>query len=114
MVIQLTLVFALFTVHLRHLLQAIKHALHDTVVRHIDATSDLKAIYTNELALNPRDVYWEVFDEMRYASSFLRVKSCLFDSLDLLILPCTSAIVDYNENDAYELTTCRSKMTRRR
>lgn len=70
MIIQLPLILAL-TVHLRHLLKRIKHRLHDLLIRHIDALSDLERVGIDKLAFDSGDVDGKRLDEGCYAIPFL-------------------------------------------
>lgn len=85
MVIELTLVFLVPT-HLSHLLEGIKHRLHDLVVCSIDNLSDFERVCTDELCFDPADIGWEVFDERRDTLTLLACELGLFDRLDVVVL----------------------------
>lgn len=86
MIVELALILTL-PVQFRHLLKAVKHALHDAIVRSIDAATDLQAICAGKLALDARNINGEVLNEMHNAASLLRIKPRLFNAFDLLVLP---------------------------
>lgn len=82
MVVELPLVLAL-AVELRHLLERIKHSLHDSLIRDIDSLPNLERVRANELVLDATDVNREVLDELRDAVTFLARELSVLDGLDL-------------------------------
>lgn len=101
MVVELPFVLAL-AVHLRHVLERIEHALHDLVVRRIDALPDLERVRADELRLDAADVGREVLDERRDPVALLARQLVVLDSLDVIVLLATSnaahAHADSNSN----------------
>lgn len=86
MIIQLAFIFALFTVHLCHLLQTIEHRLHNSVICSIYIASDLETVRATKLTFDTIDIDREVPDEMGHSPPLLRVQFRLFDTFNLFFL----------------------------
>lgn len=85
MIVQLSFVFAL-TLDFRHVLQRLKHRLHDSVVGSVDAGAYVQYVSTDELRLYAVQVGRKGKNERSNASAFLAGDLRLLDILDLLAL----------------------------
>ena len=84
-VIELAFVLAL-TVHFGHLLEAIKHTLHDFLVRIVYTCPNLQIIGVNKLVLDFANVYWEVLDKVSNTLALLACQLGLLNTLYLVVL----------------------------
>lgn len=75
-----------FTVHLGHLLEAVKHTLHDLLISLVHVVPNVKVVGTNELILNLANVDREVLDKVCHALAFLTGQFRLLNALYLVIL----------------------------
>lgn len=85
MIIQLSLILAL-AIHLRHLLERVKHRLYDLLIRHIDAPPNLERVRVDELAFNSGNIDGERLDEGRHTVSLLARQLCVFHRFYLAVL----------------------------
>ena len=85
MIVELALVF-LVTTHLGHLLERIKHCLHNLIVSGIDALSDLEGIRADELRFHATDVGREVLDERSNTFPLLAGELGLLDRFNVVSL----------------------------
>lgn len=81
-VIELAFILA-FPIQLSHLLQRLKHRLHNFIIGHVDILTYLQGVGTNKLVLNTTDVDREVFDEVGNTVALLAGQLSLLDGFDL-------------------------------
>jgi len=96
MIVELSFILA-FAIHLGHLLEGIKHGLHNLVVCSVHVHADFQSIATDKLRLHSSYVYGEPLNERSNTSPLLAGKFSLFDILHLLSLSLESISATLNE-----------------
>lgn len=109
-IVQLPLILSL-SLHLRNMLQGLKHSLHDFFVCRVNESSSLKTIRPHKLALYTSRIGREMLDKMGNTLSFLAAEFGLFDSLQLVMLSNNIALKpgDILSSKQAALTMWRSK-----
>lgn len=83
MVVELALILS-FPVELGHLLERVKHGLHNLLICDIDGLPNLEGIRAHKLVLDTTDIDREVLDELRDTVTLLAGEFGILDGLDLL------------------------------
>ena len=85
MIVKLTLLFIL-AIHLRHLLEALKHGLNNSIIGLVNMLPDFEGVGANEETLYAANVCREVLDEWGNTISLLACQLSIFDRLDMFVL----------------------------